>query len=66
MTMPALADPGSPTRLFVLWRRTHPKGKWRPVGTYPTESAATAAINTHGDWVTLPAGRDPNDDAKPR
>lgn len=53
------------TPCVVLWHRTGRRGKWREIGSAPTQAQALALIDkagkVGGDWIVKPRGQNPND-----
>lgn len=68
MTTPTAPPPApAPAAAFVLWFRKTRRQRWRPIGTGPTEAAASESASCgSGAYLTRPAGRDPNHDPRPR
>ncbi|VTT99011.1 unnamed protein product [Gemmataceae bacterium] len=53
---------------FSVWYRPSRRHRWKRVASAPTECEANVLIGAgghrHGHWITRPAGKSPNDDAK--
>lgn len=54
-----MAEPLATSLPVVLWHRAGRGEPWEMLGTYATEREAFAAIDRGGDWVVLPAEREP-------
>jgi hypothetical protein len=68
MTMQRLPAPtaAAPTvtaspPVWNLWHRAGPRHAWQAIATAPTQAEAAGRMRGSGDFIVLPAGRDPND-----